>query len=585
MGRLVPGFVSRSKYSIDYSLLPLGVILLEFSVFATQVTNDSYSSLSALITMRLLHTFGMLVLALSVGRVLIHKKLFKLSYLASAVICTTVIALGDLMHWYLADVFEVELISFYRRIGIVVVQGILWFPALVIVLSNRKEVVESFKAYEQRLIVATRARFRGSNDFKVLRDQIQDRIQKELYGKCSSLKDSIERNISTSGEHDNALRALLVGEELRTFSRRLESVETPREDRRVFGLKTKSVSLFIQQFGILYSITVRSAPLGRRAYILVLIALVTPPYINYYSISEALITYPLLLLLIYVFTTLITRMQSAGSLRKSSIFIYLTGLLPLVSNLVGQAIFHDPQTQFPILITAFALPLTYYLFMEIFQVLRPSALRLIRNEDLKASEALQDEVTKMVTAEFSRTLSHQWAVFIHGKILTRLAATSLKFDAVVNSGDTKAFEKTAQSLIALLEAPDAEFAIEISDLQTEVSSRLNPWVGLLEIDLSIDPQLQSIKSTRVRDLGEVIEEMISNSIRHGKAKRIELKIVPAGHKDVQIIAIDNAVVAPSDNKQGSGLGTHIFNLASDGRWSITRNGSSTEFRLIMGIEA
>ena len=56
MGPLIPGIGSHTKFKMDYSLLPLGVILMEFSVFATQYASASYGSLADLITMRLVHT-------------------------------------------------------------------------------------------------------------------------------------------------------------------------------------------------------------------------------------------------------------------------------------------------------------------------------------------------------------------------------------------------------------------------------------------------------------------------------------------------------------------------------------------------
>ena len=345
------------------------------------------------------------------------------------------------------------------------------------------------------------------------------------------------------------------------------------------------MSLLVKQFGILYATTVRKAPLGRRAYILVFLALVTPPYINFYSFSESLFSYPMLIGLIFLFSHLITKLQSAGSLRNSTILIFVAGLLPLITNLAGQAIFHDPETQFPILLTAVAFPVTYYLFMELLQVLRPTALSLIRKDELKASQSLQDEVTKIVTEEFSYNLSHQWAVYIHGKILTRLATNSLKLEAASKAEDSKEFEETVARLISLLKDPDAEFELITADLQKEVTSRLDPWVGLLDIDLYIDPALESVQTPRVRDLAEVIEELISNSIRHGKAKKIELKVLRSGAKDVEIVAIDDSTMPPSSADKKSGLGTHIFNLASDGRWSIKRVRSSTEFRLTMTLES
>lgn len=586
MGPLLPGRGSRTKYKMDYSLLPLGVVLMEFSVFATQYASDSYSSLADLIVMRLVHTLGMLMLALSVGWVLIRKKYFELHYLTIALICTVVIVLGDLMHGYLASVFGVDLISSYRRIGIVLLQGILWFPALMIVLGNRREVFQGFRAYEQRLIAASRARSRRSNEFKSLQSNIQSGIREELFTLCGTLKDSIavaSNSTFTLTERINSIRQLLIGEDLRKFSRKLESIEAQKVGRKFLGVDSHSILLLIKQFGILYATTVRNSPLRRRAYILVFIALVTPPYINFYSFSEYLFSYPVLVVLIFIFANVITRLQATGSLKSSTLVIYLAGLLPLITNLAGQAIFHDPKTQFPILITAVAFPLTYYLFMEIYQVLRPIPLSMIRNNELKANQALQNQITKTVTEEFSYNVSHQWAVYIHGKILTRLAATSLKLEVAFKAEDSKKFEKTLEGLISLLKNPDAEFEFVTSALQEEVNSRIDPWVGLLDINLEIDPELGSIQSPRVRDLGEVIEELISNSIRHGKAKKIELKILRSGAKDVEIVAIDDSTTPPLNDQQQSGLGTRIFNLASDGRWNITRIGATTKFSLVMNI--
>jgi two-component sensor histidine kinase len=343
----------------------------------------------------------------------------------------------------------------------------------------------------------------------------------------------------------------------------------------------------LQQFRVLYASSVRLAPLRKATYALVLIALVSPPYINFYSIKEFLFSFPILVVFIIVFANLITKSQSRNtpnSLLLSSVLIYATGLLPFVVNLLGQAIYHDPQTRFPILVTGLVLPLTYYLSMEVLQILRPSALSLIRKDELEASQTLQSRVNQIVSDEFSQNLSHQWAVFIHGKILTRLAATSLKLETAAKQGDVRTFNATVDSLLSMLSAPDVEFAQEATDLQTELANRLDPWLGLLDIDLKIDENLKSIRNSRVRDIGEVTEELISNSIRHGKAKEIALTITRLDERDIQIVAVDNASVAPQVTAQRTGLGTRIFNLASDGRWSLQRVGLNTEFRLTMEIE-
>jgi hypothetical protein len=590
MRTLFSGISTNIKHTIDFSLVPVAIIFIEFSVFITQLSTSSYSSLGNLILLRFIHTVAMIFVSTVVSWVYIWLNKPALSYRTLALTGVLVLAFGDLTHAYLASVLNIELISIYRRLGIIGLQGILWFPAFMIIASNRKEIVRQFKAYEQRLIVATRLRSRTSQEFVELQKDIQGRIRGELLASCKALKDAIEQ-ISLSkidlAAQNQLIQPLLTGEDLRKLSMNLDTFQPSPMRRTTLGRNSKSLNLLLQQFRVLYASSVRLAPLRKATYALVLIALVSPPYINFYSIKEFLFSFPILVVFIIIFANLITKSQSRStpnSLLMSSILIYATGLLPFVVNLLGQAIYHDPQTRFPILVTGLVLPLTYYLSMEVLQILRPSALSLIRNDELEASQTLQSRVNQIVSDEFSQNLSHQWAVFIHGKILTRLAATSLKLETAAKQGDVQTFNATVDSLLSMLSAPDVEFDQEETDLQTELANRLDPWLGLLDIDLKIDQNLKSIRNSRVRDIGEVIEELISNSIRHGKAKEIALTITRLNEREIQIIAIDNASVAPQATAQRTGLGTRIFNLASDGRWSLKRVGLTTEFTLTMEIE-
>jgi two-component sensor histidine kinase len=580
--------LSATKYSIDFSLVPLAIILIEFSVFIAQLASDPSISLSNLILLRVAHTLAMILISSLVSQLYIWLKKPALTYRALATTGVVVLTFGDVSHAFMADSLGIELVDLYRRIAIIALQGTLWFPAIVLVLGYRREIIKNFNEYKKRLIVSTRLESRTSSEFKTLQKNIQLRIREELYSLSTALKDSIStltNSHRTSSASNLAIHKLLAGEDLRMFSRRLESFESKGVQRVIRG---NSLYLLAKQFSILYTSTIRSAPLGKWAYILVLIGLAVPPFIYFHSFTELLFTVPILGVSSFALASLITKAQNKDSpitLRASLLLVLGMGLLPLATDLIWKMISFDPETQVPSLVTAVALPITYFAFMVIFQVLRPSAIRLINNDQLKASKALQDEVKKNVTEEFSMNLSHQWAVFIHGKILTRLAATSLKLESVSTAKDPKAFSETIQSLNSLLSSPDAEFLEESKDLESEINSRLKPWRGLLDIKISIDSGLKSFSSSRVRDLGEVLEELISNSIRHGKAKSIDLKVVRSGQKDVEIIAVDDAVIPPPETAKTTGLGTRIFNLASDGRWSINRAGPSTEFRLTMEIES
>ncbi len=581
---------SKDTYAIDFALVPVAIVLIEISVFFTQLSNEIENNLSGLITLRVIHTIIMLLIAYVVSLTYKNLQLSHVTYINLAMTGIAVIALGDLTHAYLASIFEIELVSIYRRIGITLIQGSLWFPAFVFIGGNRKEIFRQFRQYENRLIIATRAQSRTSQEFKEIQKELQDRIRKEFRDSCKLIKESIAK-ITTSGENLAGqyaeIKPHLVGDSLRTLSRNLDNLTSDSPAQRALQKNLTFIPLFLRQFRIISTSILQSKPLHRRTYAFVLLALVTPPYINFYSIAEFLISYPILVVAVFIFSHLIVKTQSKHSLntfRNSAFLILLTGLLPFVFNSVGQAIYHDPQTQFPIYITALILPLTYFLAMELLQVLRPSALNLIRRDELKASETLQNKVRDVVRDEFSQNLSHDWALFIHGKILTRLAATSLKLGAAASNDDQETFNETVKNLQSLLANPDLGFDEESVDLQSEVASRLDPWRGLLGVTLMIDDEIATIRNSRVRDIGQVIEELISNSIRHGRAGKIDLKLMRAGYGHIEITAVDDATIPPPESISKYGLGTRIFNLASDGRWSITRVGSSTVFNLRMSIE-
>ena len=590
MRALIADLGVKKTYSVDFALVPVAIVLIEISVFFTQLSSEVDSNLTNLFLLRTIHTLTMLFIAYWVSQIYKRLKKTHASFGFLAMTGVLVIALGDLTHFYLASLFDIELVGFYRRIGIILIQGSLWFPAFLVIGGNRHEIFRQFKEYENRLITATRGRSRASDEFKDLQINLQNRIRREFRESCQVITSSVAQ-IKTAGgtlsEQYAAMRPHLVGESLRKLSRKLDDSRSDSSVQKSLQRNRNSVYLFVQQFQILSSSIAQSAPLGIRSYAFVLIALVTPPYINFYSLIEFLISYPILVIMVFVTSRLIVKAQSSKStnaLRNASILIFITGLLPFFFNSIGQAIYHDPKTQFPIYITALILPLVYFLSIKLLQVLRPSALNLIRNDQLAASDTLQSKVRDVIKEEFTKNLSHEWAVFIHGKVLTRLAATSLKLDAAASKNDATTYTETVESLLILLRNPDADFEDELRDLRSEITSRLDPWRGLLHINLHIDQEIASLNNSRVRELGEVVEELISNSIRHGKAREIDLKVLCAGPKDVEIIAIDDASVSPRDLKEKSGLGTRIFNLASDGRWSLTRRDSSTEFRLIMGIQ-
>ena len=214
MRSLIPGLGSDVKHKIDFSLVPVGVILIEFSVLTTQLSKDSYRSLGDLLLLRAVHTAIMLIFASVISRLFIKFKLTEVNYQVIALTGTVTIALGDFIHRYLGHLLGVQLVSPDRRVGIILLQGCFWFPAFMIIGSKRTEIFEQFHQYEQRLIIATRARSRTSAEFAEIQRDIQDRIRGTLSELCGSLKDSITATWNPCAEvsvYNAAIQPLLLG--------------------------------------------------------------------------------------------------------------------------------------------------------------------------------------------------------------------------------------------------------------------------------------------------------------------------------------------------------------------------------------
>ena len=135
----------------------------------------------------------------------------------------------------------------------------------------------------------------------------------------------------------------------------------------------------------------------------------------------------------------------------------------------------------------------------------------------------------------------------------------------------------------LLQNPTAEFNSEKLDLSTELSTRVDPWIGILDVDLRVEEQLKSFRNERVQEIGEVVEEILSNSVRHGGSTEINLEVTKSDEDTILIRAIDNPTKSPDFLSSSPGLGTKIFNVVSDGRWKIEQQGNKTVFTIYISV--
>jgi two-component sensor histidine kinase len=381
------------------------------------------------------------------------------------------------------------------------------------------------------------------------------------------------------------MQRYLKGNTLREFSKRLNQKSEAVDTNSKFEQDMRSLNLIRKQFNILYNFTARKAPVPAWVYTLLTFALMLPNYINFFSLRQVLLTLPafLVIQLIAVQINKVLRQGSKYAILQTNFLTLLIGLMPLIEMILFTIFLPDLTEKFPFVIIGVFYPLGFYVYMRFIQIIQPEAINAIEGDEIRASASLNEAISSVVKNEFKQSMSHQWATFIHGKILTRLAATSLKLEQTVSNNDAGSFEACLKNIESVLEDPTREFEQNLVDLKSEISSRLDPWEGLISIKFYIDPALENVSNERVHDLGEAIEEIISNSVRHGASQNISISITLVAHPDVQVHVEDDAINPPPPVSTRIGLGTKILNLVSDGRWSISRVNAKTIVELTMSL--
>lgn len=175
-----------------------------------------------------------------------------------------------------------------------------------------------------------------------------------------------------------------------------------------------------------------------------------------------------------------------------------------------------------------------------------------------------DGIESAVLAARSQVSNRDFAQYIHGNFQNRLLSSTLHLERAARVQD---IQTQISELEELLDNAVEDF-ISIRDLPLaalleETSQR---WKGFVELVLTIetfDPELP----LRLRgEISQLVSEAVSNSVRHGLAKRIEIRIKPSRIPGtVLVVIIDDGLGLRTGVP---GLGTALFTELSAGKWAI-----------------
>ena len=199
-----------------------------------------------------------------------------------------------------------------------------------------------------------------------------------------------------------------------------------------------------------------------------------------------------------------------------------------------------------------------------------SAWRQISAQSLEKIrlEINEQQVVAIARSKQTAEVAREMSSVLHGAVQTRLVACAMMIDNSSKTGDETSLNLAMLEALSILQAPLPISESEIT-LGAEVERKLSLWHGLCAFEMQIDPHLVDVTNPEPREVGRIIEEGISNSIRHGGASKILVSVMSGADGSVVVQIDDNGsgISKPSQGKPG--IGTALFASSTGGSWSLS----------------
>ena len=226
-----------------------------------------------------------------------------------------------------------------------------------------------------------------------------------------------------------------------------------------------------------------------------------------------------------------------------------------------------------VLISNVLVILLYFLIYLTGQITQ-SATISYRQQRLKFEEYLNSESFKLKV--FNQEVlddSMKWAQLIHGKVQTRFIAAS---------GDNSAAGR--QSLVSDINrviVDELEHSgVSESDAALIIERITSPWSAVISINSVISKDLTNtaLPEGAATKLEQVVEEVITNAVKHGAAESIWLELGMESDKSL-LLQIKNDGKAVETKRKS--LGTSLFDKA--GVWSLSNVDSYVIFKMVINL--
>jgi hypothetical protein len=172
------------------------------------------------------------------------------------------------------------------------------------------------------------------------------------------------------------------------------------------------------------------------------------------------------------------------------------------------------------------------------------------------------------------------ARFLHGEVQAGLVAASLLLDRASKTGDIDLARHALRSAANLLKQDYIQVSqSRISSPQARLEKISSGWRGIAEVKFSLD-LIDTLNTSVVNDLIALIDEAVSNAIRHAQATSISVSGKLVGpFLEIEVIS-DGSIM----NHNAAGLGTKLFSELTSS-WDYSREGAENHLKFTIRMDS
>lgn len=434
-----------------------------------------------------------------------------------------------------------------------------WGSTLTLFRDHQQENSENRKKLIERAVAAESLTQSQQESTKVLDELFKTSVSREL----SEVERSLEENrYKQDWSATSGLLITAASKQVRDFSHEL-TLAKPIEYPRIRWTRLPRNIISHQPLNV---------------WLIVVVILVTggPQLTQLFGAFNAFTLIAMVLALVIAIGLPANVLMQKYPKRHSALFIAASLLMQLTIpiNVHFREIWKPGISELNWQATQFVSGITLIMLSSGFGAWSDINSRLNRNlqEDLKERH-IQAIASSRQIADRAREASK----VLHGSVQSKLVACALAIDQAAVAGDEIRIREAIESAMTVLRTPLSSENVG-STISEEVQRKVSLWNEICRIRVSINEPTPVDDSSKVLVIGRVVEEGISNAIRHGHARNIDVQIEVLGRQEVDIHILDDGD-GPQGGKQS--LGSAMLNQVSNGNWSLTAREKGTDLHIVI----